>query len=344
MRVFTPMEKGMNGQYGSRKEIKKIMKDRRKELLDKENVIGIATGKKNEGSHKDYALVVFVEKKKPLENLDPEDVVPPVIDGVRTDVVESGYITKLTKQRRRPVPGGISAGHRDITTGTVGAVVFDRNTGAELFLSNNHVFADSNAGSVGDPIYQPGPYDGGRSSDTIGTLLRFVEIHFPDRPSDCQIASTIARLGNLMSAYTNHESRLVPVMVERENLVDAAVALPSVDVSRQILNIGPIAGTTQLDIGDIVIKTGRTTGRTTGRVLYLDAEVRVNFGTHGSAIFVNQIITSGMSAGGDSGSVIIKMIDGKAYVGGLLFAGSEQITIANEIEDVMELLNIKFTA
>jgi len=44
-----------------------------------------------------------------------------------------------------------------------------------------------------------------------------------------------------------------------------------------------------------------------------------------------------MSAGGDSGSVVLDM---EKNIVGLLFAGSDQTTIMNRIQNVFTLLNI----
>src|SRR5262245_60244052 len=78
--------------------------------------------------------------------------------------------------RFRPVPIGVSTGHPAITAGTIGAWVTD---GSKVYaLSNNHVYADSNAATIDDPVLQPGPYDGGGPSDAIGTLSGFEPIKF----------------------------------------------------------------------------------------------------------------------------------------------------------------------
>ena len=38
----------------------------------------------------EFAIVVYVAKKRPGNDLAPGDVIPPIIDGVSTDVVEIG--------------------------------------------------------------------------------------------------------------------------------------------------------------------------------------------------------------------------------------------------------------
>jgi hypothetical protein len=62
-------------------------------------------------------------------------------------------------------------------------------------MSNNHVLANSNAAQPGDPIWQPGKYDGGGSADQIATLEQFIPIGFPgDTPPSPGGCSPLASL------------------------------------------------------------------------------------------------------------------------------------------------------
>ncbi len=63
-------------------------------LLAKAHVIGCGVGLAIvEGQYTDeLALVVMVDVKVPEEELDPEDVVPRYLEGVRCDVQETGVI------------------------------------------------------------------------------------------------------------------------------------------------------------------------------------------------------------------------------------------------------------
>src|SRR3989449_5628334 len=86
-------------------------------------------------------------------------------------------------QRIRPPPPGFSVGPARIPAGTIGARVRDA-LGRVYILSNNHVLANSNGASIGDPEYQPGPYDGGTSADQIATLTDFQVISFASNGSN----------------------------------------------------------------------------------------------------------------------------------------------------------------
>jgi hypothetical protein len=153
-------------------------------LLAKPNVVGVAVGRKNETG--ELAVVTLVQQKLPLAALSAQDVVPRQVDGVMTDVVEIGYPRAYDSPRDRfrpTIPSGVSIGHYQITAGTLGTIVTDNVTGGKLILSNNHVLANSNNSTPGDPILQPGPIDGGQNpGDMVARLERFVQIRFIDDP------------------------------------------------------------------------------------------------------------------------------------------------------------------
>jgi len=128
-------------------------------IMAKKNVVGMGIGyKEMKGIKTDrMALVVMVRKKVSVEQLKEKDVLPAEIEGVITDVIEVGEVVALQARtdRWRPAPGGVSIGHYKITAGTLGVLVRDEETDEILILSNNHVMANSNGATQGDPILQP---------------------------------------------------------------------------------------------------------------------------------------------------------------------------------------------
>ena len=205
----------------------------------------------------------------------------------------------------RPVPIGVSTGHPAITAGTIGARV--TGGGAVYALSNNHVYANINLATIGDAVIQPGTFDDGSlSDDEIGTLFAFVRIGFGDSDS---------------------------------NFVDAAIVLVHPDSLGNATPAdgygAPSSGTASAAVNMRVMKYGRTTGQTKGRVRGINATVRVNYGAPGVALFTGQIVIGGggFSAGGDSGSLVVRESDASPVA--LLFAGSSRVTIANPIDAVL---------
>ena len=214
------------------------------------------------------------------------------------------------KRCSRPVPIGVSVGHPEITAGTIGARVTD---GTDVFvLSNNHVLANENLASIGDPAIQPGDFDGGSApADTIGTLDDFEPIVFDDATAN--------------------------------NTMDAAIALSSVALlDRSTLTDGygtPSNSPVEASLGLPVQKNGRTTGWTLGEISEINVTVNICYEGQvtctKSARFVDQLaITPGeFSAGGDSGSLIVTQSGNRPV--GLLFAGSSARTLANRIQPVL---------
>lgn len=295
-------------------EVAKVLSQK---FLMQEGIAGV--------SHRDV-LVVYVES--------PEDLhkVPETIMGYRVEARVVGRIYALgalaqrvperagvgralsgqaidKKARVRPVPGGCSCGHPNVTAGTASCWVYDSRTGGRLLLSNNHVIAASNMAKVGDPVLQPGPYDGGKvPDDVVAYLERFVEIK---QPPD-------------------------------SNLVDAAVARPASPdvVSDEILDVGFVRSTADASVGLRVAKSGRTSCYTEGAVQDVNASVKVYGYPWGYSIFEDQIITDKIAEPGDSGSLLVDASI-KAAVG-LVFAGSEEVGVANKISHVARLLGISF--
>ncbi len=316
------------------------------ELLGRENVLGVAVGRKVVGGREteEACIVVYVDHKEAEASLRRRDLVPKLLDGVPTDVVATGQIRALAQLetlalshtgRLRPAPGGVSIAHSDVTAGTLG-VLAHRVTGEPVILSNNHVLANSNAGHAGDAVLQPGPYDGGRPQDAIAKLAEFVPIVFSERELsglgrflERALASLLAPMGLGLRRLPSGKT----------NLVDAAIATPlAADlVAPDILEIGPVAGIAAAALGLRVKKSGRTTGLTRGKVTGLEATVEVDYGGK-TAVFRGQVVSDILSRGGDSGSLIV---DDANRAVGLLFAGGDTTTILNPIDAVLAALRLR---
>ena len=201
--------------------------------------------------------------------------------------------------------------------------------------------ANSNAAQIGDPILQPGPYDGGRfPEDHIADLEQFIPISIIGLPSDCPVATTIAKFLNGIARIFGSSVQLQAVdQQQTENLVDAAIARPlnPDDVKADILEIGSIQGSVEGDLGMSIKKSGRTTGFTTGEIEQVDVTVNVQYGEGKIAQFTDQLMAGAMSQGGDSGSAVL---DESNHLVGLLFAGSDTTTIMNRIQNVFSELGV----
>ena len=238
----------------------------------KSNVVGMGVGVKwRDGTPTgEPALIVLVSQKLDKNQLSRSELVPARLGSLQTDVLAIGQpqagqgdigIETLAK-RVRPAQGGYSVGHYKITAGTIATMVYDILPGGKVsppahgvgipakyyILSNNHVLANINAALIGDPILQPGPFDGGIvPADVIARLSRFIPITLePPTPR----------------ALHN-------------NLVDCAVAEGEFhDLNRLVYWNGHVRGWRQkagVAVGVNVEKNGRHPNFPTGRITGINA-------------------------------------------------------------------------
>jgi hypothetical protein len=287
------------------------------ELMSTPGVVGTAVGLGEDGEPE---IKVFTVRSG-IEGL------PNRVNGYRVAEQVTGLImarTDPTARQPRPVPTGVSTGHPAITAGTIAARVKDALNNVYI-LSNNHVLADANDANLGDPILQPGAFDGGTTAnDVIGTLDSFQPINFSGGTNtiDAAIAiSTTADLGNSTPA-------------------DDGYGTPSSDIFGDSDGDGYFDNKSDL-LNLAVQKYGRTTKLTQGTITEINATIDVCYEALWdifcikSATFVDQIgISPGaFSGGGDSGSLIVDLPDNRPI--GLLFAGSSTRTFANRIDLVL---------
>jgi endonuclease G, mitochondrial len=225
-----------------------------------------------------------------------------------TDVIERRFAhhpvavateTKAKRKRRLdPMMPGVSVGNVTTTGGTLGCLVTDNESGALRLLSNWHVLHGPD-GKLGDPIVQPGTFDDNRTDrDVCGSLER----SFLGLAGDCAIASI-------------HGRRVTP----------------------EILGLGvEVRRLGEPQLGDSVIKSGRTTGVTRGLVTRIHTITKLNYGDLG----VQQIggfeigpdpahpaAQGEISSGGDSGSAWMAVTSKGAaddMMVGLHFAGETE--------------------
>ncbi len=212
-----------------------------------------------------------------------------------------------------PVKMGTSGGSaNDISNafccgGTIGALV--RRDGVVHILSNNHILARSGSAAAGEDTVQPALID-----------------------TSCSASNS-----NIVGDFAGD---LVPLGTAN---VDAAlsIARANVDSSGAILDIGvPCSSVQTAAIGLPVMKSGRTTGFTTGSITSINTSVQIQYqkgcnkGRKFTVLFTNQLVTGAMSAGGDSGSLLVSN-DGTPNPVGLLYAGSGSTTIYNPTQHVV---------
>jgi hypothetical protein len=302
------------------------------------------------------AVRLYVVQKLAMSAIPPRDLLPKTVDGVPCDVIETppafagagrvkaakkrqGSARRTARERRvpiaartctsdrrrrqRPFPAGISVAHRDVTAGTIAYFcrsIRPGDTPGDVFvLSNNHVLADVNSAAIGDDVLQPGPADGGTSTDHIADLHRFVRI----------------RLGG-----------------DLPNRVDAAIARIRARVAHTVTmcSIGAITGI-ERGVEDMrVRKHGRTTGLTEGVITDESVDSLVGMDHNDPSVvglFKGQLriertaSSTVFGLGGDSGSLVVAADSLRAV--GLYFAGPDSgiYGLANQISDVLKELEVQ---
>lgn len=323
-------------------ELKQFIRTRGEEFLRDKNISSVGIGYKWEHGKptKEISIQFTVEKKASadlLESLDTQEIPKSFIVGgveVPTDVLQRTYqpgykivaeaASSPRKVRVDPIKPGISVANKKVTAGTIGCIVFDKMNGTPFVLSNWHVLNGPN-GQIGDDIVQPGPFDDNRTN--LNRLGKLIRSHLGPA-GDCAIASIEDR---------TFDTEILELAVKVESIGEP-------------------------ELGDKVVKSGRTTAVTHGIVTRIHTMTKINYGGStgeraigGFEIGVdpaNQPSNGEVSMGGDSGSVwLFKTNQGKPgkVMAGLHFAGEgpddpNEHAIACYAKSVFEKLGISATA
>ncbi|WP_321796829.1 DNA/RNA non-specific endonuclease [Caballeronia sp. J97] len=288
----TAAKKSSRTPSGDIERIRRLIRAEGEALLKRPNVTSVGIGMKQVGGKTTNvpSLQFTVEQKMSPEALDANAIQPLPesieFEGRRipVDVLQRSYVPAFKvvaleakparKARQDTIRGGLSVGHIRSTAGTIGTIVRDAASGRPLILSNWHVLCGA-SGAPGDEIVQPGPFDDDRvAQNVVGKLARS---HL-GIAGDCAVA-------------TIENRQFDPKLLE----LDTAVA-----------NIG------KAEIGDLVVKSGRTTGVTFATVTRIEALFKMTYeGVGEKAISGFELEPSRahpapdneISKGGDSGSV-----------------------------------------
>jgi len=322
-------------------ELKNFVRTRGFEYLKDPNISSVGVGYKiKDGQRTGELAIQFTVKDKAsspeaLEHLGTIQIPESFEIGnatVPTDVLEREFKAEFRvvgeaagsdrKKRLDPIAAGASVANTKETAGTIGCVVFDRVDGTPYVLSNWHVLHGP-SGAIGDVIVQPGPFDDNRTQlNRLGTLVRSHLGH----AGDCAVATIEGRA------------------------IDSTI----IDLGVKVEKLG------EPELGDLVIKSGRTTGVTRGIVTRVHTISRIDYGGSvgeqeigGFEIGVDpdHVPSNGeVSMGGDSGSFWLFVKNGKAsnVMAGLHFAGESSLdpnehAIACYPQSVFEKLAISLT-
>lgn len=233
----------------------------------------------------------------------------------QVSIKQAGPIRLLLRTDRcRPPAPGVSVGHYLVSAGTLGCIVKKKDDDNHYILSNNHVLANMNESSIGDPVLQPGKLDGGQNTDTIARLADYE-----------------------------------PLVFNGDNFFDAAIARLEIPFEPgDIPGIGSVTGTASPLVNSRVQKLGRSSELTAGQIVSKNIDIEVDFGNNRKLVFRDQFEIEGrndeggqavFSMDGDSGSLVVESGSNKAV--GLLFAGDGTgSSYASPIEPVFSRFNV----
>lgn len=334
-----PADRPANPEGVSTDDLKRFIRSKGARFLESPNINSVGIGiKKSDNKSKDGKLCIqfTVDQKVAPERLEsvgtrhiPESF---TINGkpVFTDILQRRFTPSLRiipetvavkdprKRRQDTLQPGLSIAHVRETAGTIGAIVYDRDTGEPLVLSNWHVL-HAGKGRIGDTVVQPGPFDDNHAeTNACGKLLRSHLGH----AGDCAVASI--------------EGRAVNPAILKLNVAPARIA--------------------KVDIGDKVVKSGRTTDVTYGVVTRIEVITKLDYGQGVVAIGGFEIgydekrkpSDGEISKGGDSGSAWMALDPAtnkpSDIIVGLHFAGetgdAPEMALACNIHSVLEKLSV----
>lgn len=307
----------------SKKELRsltELLKKHRTTLVHQHKIKKSAVGFKIENGKytDDVALIAYVRSKANISTLLQNNIapLPKEIEGVKTDVITVPFgfpkrVLRLLETfaapddgRHRPISGGeamIMAGVP--ATGTLGVIVKSND---ELYgITNNHVGANEDVegqdptAQEGNDWIQPGAHGGGQDpQDAFAKLFKW--------------------------------NRIMP-QGSGENHYDFSMGKITTNEVQpyEIKKIGHVKGIDDIELGQIVMKYGRTTRKTIGRVVAVGVHTDVAYGDQSIPCdFVDQVDIVGypdtnnaFSLAGDSGSAIVSKEGPPHMLKALLFAG-----------------------
>jgi hypothetical protein len=348
----------------NQEELARLHREAEEELGRYPGVVGVAYGEKRRGGEPtgEVGFCVYVQEKKPLDQLTPEETLPTEYKGIPVDVDEVPDATRIAECQDRdihsPLIGGITISNLnpvptgDYELGTLGC--FATLNGVDppdnvVALTNHHVTMAQGA-AVGDPIYQPRkvPLPTGQlavdlsNRNQIGKIERAgaeqnVRFAYPNEAQDDYYVDCAAvRINISISSWCDTNcGESIRNEIRGLNVLGANAI---VDVARVVqADIPPPTSAPYK-----VVKVGSRTSRTEARVSRLNVPM-----LHGEKNVIEITAMANNCEGnlmfadhGDSGSALI---NAQAKLIGLVFGvdtATPSLAYACHIHPVLDQLNV----
>ncbi|RZS43064.1 hypothetical protein EV193_10240 [Herbihabitans rhizosphaerae] len=352
-------------------DVQQALQEGKRALLaeygDDPNVTGAGMGVRQRGGEwtEEFVVIAMVAKKRPAAHVSRRRMLPAAVTvgGKRwgVDVIQAGPFrvnnvradgppetrakvkTALSddpgvRERMRPLMQGCSISNPldGATAGTLGCFVIDPVDDTVCLLTNNHVVARVNQGRPGEPIIQPGRYDGGHErDDRVATLKRLAPL-----VDGTNVDAAIAKLDD-QDNYSLEFAQNAMAPISRTHPTVGMVCagdsagssfMARMDVTLAAMNVrlpiggnpgsggGALVGVIGPDLFMNIEKVGRTTGYTSATILGFGFDIQVDTGTEAGIVqYENLIWSLFFSWFGDSGSVVCAGGNGNLVVVMLLF-------------------------
>lgn len=306
-------------------------------LLKKVGVIAVGIGVKERRGEftEEISIRVFVDAKRPLKDIAPEDVIPPIIEGFKTDVIlpyviqEDAFVEREDTHDYRPIKGGIAIGSKINPSpygGTLGwfGKLADN---TPILLTNKHVLYDS----------------------TLAINTTKVKVGQHTYSSCC-----CCDCGVIGESIIGIKNATVDCAIAKINSSETPNLVITNGATSQTLRVRATAAAV---VNGVVRKIGARSGFTTGKVVHIGDAAVAPTDPAGGAIAVqpDQIIIipdptetyeiengkKAFSNSGDSGSIVLDAnndIVGLNW-GGIANSNSVRLSIANNISNVLSALS-----
>lgn len=329
--------------------------DTAKSVLEKiPDVVAVGIGVKESGNGftNEISYRVYVPAKKDLSLLKPDEIIPPVINGLKTDVLTPHIITedsdvcgteRKTLSHHRPLKGGIAISTDSTSYGTLGwfGTLAD---GTTVLLTNKHVLYDFSDGVDTRKLRTAQPQLGDPSTCCCCTC-----------GSDNVIGESIIGIRDV-NPFTSTSVDCAIAKINPEFVPDIILRITN-DSTTEVLSV---RGTAAAAIGDKVRKIGARSGFTRGVVIHLgDIAVAAPNDSGGTAVIRRQgqvliipdaaetyqvregVCKFAFSNSGDSGAVILNETNKIVALNwnGDRTTNNVGITIANNIQNVFDKLS-----
>lgn len=334
-------EKLLEGKW---KLLSRAKQECRNMLFSKPNVNGIDIGHRVRGGKTldEMVVKVYVTTKVSKDLLGEVDLIPANLtigkETVSVDVEESMMPrAQVFNLKSRPLIGGSSIGVGN-GIGTLGVCILYRS--GVYILSNDHVLTGSGSFSIGSTVNQPSEADADVLGDVpVAVVTNRVPTDFGTTTYWGWTVRNSNRVDAALAVVMGHTSH----NINKANRAIYWIGYPNFE----ILNLEYLGFWAQ---GRTVHKMGRTSHYTVGTVESTSWDTDIDYssvfgnpdGTN-IARFIDQLRIVGtdgpFSETGDSGSLVLDADSNRPV--GLLFAGDDKVSVANNIGRVMAALAIQ---